>query len=169
MMARFPYPDYEDKAFAAAGKPTINVFKLLSYSPATVDHWCTIGNAHFTKVSLTKKLREFVILLSSAKFGSFYEWTHHVPLSAKFGITDAQREELLKAGKAKGVFSQEYWAANSAGMDPEEQVLLTFLEAVIDSGEIDEGVWQRTTAVFPPRAIMEIITMQVSNPRFWCV
>jgi alkylhydroperoxidase family enzyme len=163
-MARFPYPDYKDKAFTAAGKPTINIFKLLSYSPATVDDWCTIGNAHFTKVSLTKKLREFVILLSSAKFGSSYEWTHHVPLSAKFGITDAQREELLKAGKSKGFFSQEYWATNKADIGPDEQVLLTFLEAVIDSGEVDEETWQRTTAIFPPRAIIEVITMQASDP-----
>ena len=163
-MARFSYPAYEDKSFAAAGKPTINVFKLLSYSPATVDHWCTIGNAHFTRVSLSKKLRELVILLSAAKFGSTYEWTHHVPLSAKFGITDLQRGELLKAGKEKGYFSGTYWRNDSYGVGFEtkdEVVLLRFLEAVIDTGEVDEEAWQRTTEVFSPQAIVEIITIQV--------
>jgi alkylhydroperoxidase family enzyme len=161
-MARFPYPEWEDKNFAAAGKRTINVFKLLSYSPATVEQWTSIGNAHFTKISHTKKNRELIILLSSAKFGSIYEWTHHIPLSTKFGITDKQREELLSAGKVKGYFSERYWERNEASFNQEEQVLLTFLEVVIDSGEVDEATWQMTTRTFSERQIMEIITMQVS-------
>ena len=44
-MARLPYPAYEDKFFAAVGKPTINVLKLLSYSAGTIEQWSTIGNS----------------------------------------------------------------------------------------------------------------------------
>ncbi|KAF3933612.1 hypothetical protein ABW19_dt0208251 [Dactylella cylindrospora] len=161
-MARFPYPAWEDPFFAAAGKPTINVLKLLSYSSATIDQWSAIGNAQFSRFSLPRKLRELVILLSSAKFGSTYEWTHHIALSAKAGVTDKQREDLLEAGKVKGYFSQEYWANSAAGFNDREQVLLTFLEAVIDTGEVDEETWQRTTGQFSPREIVEVISMQVS-------
>ena len=162
-MARFPYPSWEDKNFTAVGKPTINVLKLLSYSSATVDYWCAIGNAQFTRLALAKKHRELVILLSSAKFGSTYEWTHHIPISAKFGVTDVQREDLLKAGKAKGYFSEEYWTRNVAEFDRKESLLLTFLEAVIDAGEVDEELWQKTSEVFSEREVVEIISVQVGT------
>jgi alkylhydroperoxidase family enzyme len=160
-MARFPYPSWEDKNFTAVGKPTINVLKLLSYSSATVDQWCAIGNAQFTRLALAKKNRELVILLSSAKFGSVYEWTHHIPISARFGVTDIQREELLKAGKTKGYFSEAYWMRNKAGFTQKERLLLTFLEAVVDVGEVDESVWEKTSEAFSKREIVEIISMQV--------
>jgi alkylhydroperoxidase family enzyme len=160
-MARFPYPAWEDKHFAAAGKPTINVLKLLSYSPATIEHWASIGNAQFARFELSKKLRELTILLSAAKFESDYEWRHHVPLSAKFGITDVQREEILKAGAVNGYFTEDYWTRNDPGFDQKEKVMLTFLEAVIDKGEVGEGIWQKTTEVFSKREIMEMISMQV--------
>lgn len=161
-MGRFPYPAWEDKAFAAAGKPTINVFKLLSYSPATVDLWTSIGSAHFTRVEFTKKERELIILLSAAKFRSYYEWTHHIPLSAKFGVTDEQREEIQRAAKVKGYFSDEYWKRNDAKFDKKEQVLLTFLEAILDFPEVDEATWQKAAETFSKRQIMEMLTMQVS-------
>ena len=161
-MARFPYPAWEDKHFKAVGKPTINVLKLLSYSPATIEKWADIGNAQFAQFALIKKHREIGILLSAAKFGSNYEWTHHIPLSAKFGVTDLQREEILKAGRVKGYFTEEYWTRNKPGFDQKEKVLLTFLEAVIDIGEVDEGTWQKTTGTFSKREIVELISMQVS-------
>jgi alkylhydroperoxidase family enzyme len=161
-MGRFPYPAWEDKNFAAAGKPTINVFKLLSYSPETVELWTSIGNAHFTRINFSKKDRELIILLSSAKFRSYYEWTHHIPLSTKFGVTDKQRNELRNAAKVKGYFSEVYWKENKANFDTKEQVLLTFLEAIIDFGEVDEATWQKATETFSKRQIMEMLTMQVS-------
>ncbi|EPS35286.1 hypothetical protein H072_11338 [Dactylellina haptotyla CBS 200.50] len=159
-MARLPYPDYEDKNFKAAGKPTINVFKLLSYSAGTVDLWTSIGNAHFTKITFSKKQRELIILLSSAKFGSYYEWTHHIPLSTKFGVTHEQREEMKRAAKVKGYFSDTYWKVNPASFDEQEQVILTFLEAVIDAPEVDEEIWQKATEKLSQRQIVELITMQ---------
>jgi hypothetical protein len=161
-MARFPYTEWTDKNFAKAGKPTINVFKLLSYSPATVELWTSIGYAHFTQLSLSKKNRELVVLLSAAKFKSSYEWIHHIPLSARLGVTDAHREELERAGKTKNYFSKEYWRKNKAKFEQKEIMLLTFLEAVLDTGEVDEQTWQNTIKTFSEREIAEILSLQVS-------
>lgn len=77
-------------------------------------------------------------------------------------MTDEQREELRKAAKVKGYFSEAYWKENNASFNRKEQVLLTFLEAVIDSGEVEESAWQKATEAFSKRQIMELLTMQVS-------
>lgn len=161
-MARLPYPPYEDKFFAAVGKPTINVMKMLSYSSATVEQWGTIGNAQFARLELSKKNREYVILLAAAKFGSSYEWDHHVPLSARFKITDEQREEIQKAGKTKGYFAGYDWTKNQAKFSGAEKVLLQYLEAVIDVGDVDDTLWEEVMDTFSKREIVEIISVQVS-------
>lgn len=162
-MGRLPYPPYEDKFFAAVGKPTINVMKMLSYSSATIEQWGTIGNAQFARLELSKKNREHVILLAAAKFHSSYEWDHHVPLSARFKITDRQREEIRKAGEGKGYFARYDWSTNEAEFSGSEEVLLRFVEAVIDAGEVDDALWARVKDTFSRREIVEMISVQVSN------
>ncbi|KXH31322.1 hypothetical protein CSAL01_03833 [Colletotrichum salicis] len=131
-MARLPYPDVK-------GTP-LNISKLLSHSPATVNHWSKIAGAHFKDLELSSKNRELVILLSTAKFRSTYEWMHHSAVSAKEGVTDAQREVIAQAGRQKGYFSGQGKLDSLAELfTQKEKVLLLFIEAVIDGpGVADE-------------------------------
>ena len=166
-MARFPYPDYENPAFKAVGKSTINILKLLSYSRSTVDAWGKIGNAHFTSLELPKKLRELVILFSTAKFNSAYEFRHHIPMSCKFGVTDTQRAELVKAAQKSDRNTKHFGMAfgqsdNTAVFDDREKLLLEFLEVVIDDGEVEEELWGRVVDKLSKREIVEILSMHVS-------
>lgn len=92
-----PYPDYHTPH--AKSHPTINIMKLFSYSAATVDHWAGLGNAQFKKLSLSTRDRELVIMLTTSKFDSTYEWTHHLPLSLLAGVTKQQQLALEASGK----------------------------------------------------------------------
>ena len=47
------------------------------------------------------------------------------------------------------------------GFNDKEKILLEFLEAVIDLGEVDEELWKQVTGVFSEREIVEIVSMQV--------
>jgi alkylhydroperoxidase family enzyme len=160
-MARLPYTDFKDKAFTAAGKPTINVMKMLGHSSSTIEHWAAIGAAQFAHFSLPKKLRELVILFTTAKFNSAYEFRHHIPLSSRFGVTDAQRDEFIKAGKTKEKWFSRQRYENGNGFAPKELLLLRFLEQIIDDGEVGEELWAETRETFSDREIVEILSMQV--------
>ncbi|KAJ9145342.1 hypothetical protein NKR23_g5381 [Pleurostoma richardsiae] len=99
-MARLPY----STSFPPEYTP-LNVFKLLSLNSTTFKFWAEIGSAQLKKVALPPRECELVILLTTAKFRSVYEWTHHIPIPANIGITDAQRDELSRAGVRKGYFA----------------------------------------------------------------
>jgi alkylhydroperoxidase family enzyme len=155
-MARLPYPDV-----ALKGIP-LNVLKLFSYSAATAEYWTKIGAAQFRHLALTNRNRELVILLSTSKFQSSYEWTHHITVSNNEGVTDAQRVVLAKAGNQKGYLLQQEKAGQIADLfTPQEKTLLVFLEAVIDEPKVGDDLWARAKAEFSDREIVEIITLQV--------
>ncbi|KAK1480222.1 beta-glucuronidase [Colletotrichum tamarilloi] len=152
-MARLPYPDVN-------GTP-LNISKLLAHSPATVNHWSKIAGAHFKDLELSSKNRELVILLSTAKFRSTYEWTHHSTVSAKEGVTDAQREVIAQAGRQKGYFSSQGKLKSLAELfTSKEKALLLFIEAVIDGPEVADELWTKAKTEFSDREVVEMITLQ---------
>ncbi|KAG7076082.1 beta-glucuronidase [Colletotrichum scovillei] len=152
-MARLPYPDVK-------GAP-LNISKLLAHSPATVNHWSKIAGAHFKDLELSSKNRELVILLSTAKFRSTYEWTHHSTVSAKEGVTDAQREVIVQAGRQKGYFSAQGKLESLAELfTSKEKALLLFIEAVIDGPEVADELWTKAKTEFSDREVVEMITLQ---------
>jgi alkylhydroperoxidase family enzyme len=155
-MARLPYPKYEYNS-----QPSINAIKLLAYSSTTVDHWTAVGTAHFRSLALSKKLRELVTLYLSAIFQSSYEWDHHVPLSAKAGVTEIQREVFKNVAN-----KDEDFFANGRGegaFEEREIAMLKFLEATVKGPEVSDKQWQETTKYFSSREIVELLSLQVSE------
>ncbi|KAF4842175.1 hypothetical protein CGCSCA4_v008920 [Colletotrichum siamense] len=152
-MARLPSPDPQAKG--------LNVLKQFAHAPATAKHWGSIGAAQFKNLELSNKNRELAILLSTAKFRSTYEFSHHVPVSTKEGVTDAQREVLIQAGKQKGFLAgQESSEKLKDLFTQKERALLVFLEAVIESPEVDDKVFAGAKAELSDREIVELITLQ---------
>ncbi|RAH65343.1 uncharacterized protein BO66DRAFT_443178 [Aspergillus aculeatinus CBS 121060] len=102
-MSRLPYPDYHTPH--AKSHPTLNIIKLLSHN----------------------RDRELVIMLTTAKFQSTYEWTHHVPVAR---VTRAQQSALAASSKR---FSYFIYGKHSpeAGFNPRDLALLTFVETII--------------------------------------
>lgn len=158
MMARLPYLDYTYQS-----RPTVNVVKLLAHCPATADHWTAIGTTHFRSLVLPKRLRELATLYLSAKFHSSYEWTHHIPLSAKAGVTDAQRTMLHE-----DAVKDEDFFANGRGegsFEERENSMLVFLEAVVKGPEVSDELWEKTRKHFNDGEIMELLSLQVRETK----
>lgn len=161
-MGRLPYPNFHSELDSPKHE-TLNVFKILSYSPATANHWITIGHAHFKHLSLPKRERELIILLSTAKFKSTYEWTHHIDISVKVGITEPQRGEIEAAGRCANYFCSGQFNA-SAGFSERDVILLSLLETIIEQPYVSDELWARAKPLFSNKEIVEIISMQVFQP-----
>ncbi|RAH84662.1 hypothetical protein BO86DRAFT_407602 [Aspergillus japonicus CBS 114.51] len=156
-MPRLPYTNYHTPH--AGPPPTLNIIKLLSHSTATVDHWTALGNAQFKHLSLAARDRELVILLTTAKFQSTYEWTHHVPVSLKAGVTRAQQSALEASSKTTNYFIDGKYSLEAA-FSPRDLVLLTFVETIIQQPEVGDELWERVKREFSEREIVEIISLQ---------
>lgn len=159
-MARLPYPDYHTPH--AKSRSILNVMKLLSHSTATVNHWADVGNAQFKHLSLSPRDRELVIMLTTSKFNSAYEWTHHLPLSLKAGVTKKQQTALQASAKQKNYFIDGTYDPE-AEFGEKDLILLTFVESIIQQPEVSDELWERVKATFSDREIVEIISLQVSG------
>ncbi|KAJ3491477.1 hypothetical protein NLG97_g5590 [Lecanicillium saksenae] len=157
-MGRLPYPNFHSELDSPKHE-TLNVFKILSYNPATVNQWVSIGHAHFKDFSLSKRERELLILLSTAKFKSTYEWTHHARVSNKFGISDRQKHEIEAAGRGTRYFPNGLFDP-AAGFSERDVTLLSLLETIIEHPYVDDGLWAKARKTFSEREIVEIISVQ---------
>ncbi|GAA84052.1 hypothetical protein AKAW_02167 [Aspergillus luchuensis IFO 4308] len=157
-MARLPYP--EPPKQHAKSHPTLNIMKLLSYSTATVEHWAGLGNAQFKHLLLSARHRELVIMLTTSKFNSTYEWTHHTPVSLKAGVTEQQQAALKASAKEKDFFIDRKFDNGAVGFSEKDLILLSFVETIIQQPEVSDELWKSVKGQFSDREIVEIITLQ---------
>jgi AhpD family alkylhydroperoxidase len=123
---------------------------MMAHSPSTLPHLLTLGTAVFRETSVSPHLRELVCLLVAQRLSCEYQWKQHVPVAKANGVTKNQITALLA-----GSISGEDWSV-------EEKALLSFLDQVIGSPEVDEGVFEEARNYFSDQVLVEVVTMQVS-------
>lgn len=100
-------------------------------------------------------------LYLAARFGSSYEWDHHVPLSAKVGVNDFQRGMLHEdAVKDEDIFVN---GRGEGGFEEQDNAMLTFLKAVVKGPEVSEELWEKTRKNFNDREIVELLSLLVGQ------
>jgi 4-carboxymuconolactone decarboxylase len=94
-MPLIPYVD-ESKAseqvreLLARSPVKLNVHRMVANSEAAFRQFLRLGNALLTKAKLDPKLRELAVLRTAKVSRSIYEWTQHVPIAKRAGVTDEQ-------------------------------------------------------------------------------
>ena len=136
--------------------------------PLTSHSWAAVGTSHYRSLVLPKKLREIAILYCGAKFGSSYEFEHHIIVSADI-LTDAQRSLLKTAATDPGFFETARQKGDKLGdweveglFDERERVLLRFLETTTNGPVVEEGLWGEMKRQFSEREIVEVMSLQAS-------
>ncbi|KAJ1324187.1 hypothetical protein MN608_10247 [Microdochium nivale] len=173
-MARIPYPPPGPKPAANDGKPRpppLNVAKIMSHSTGTAPHWAGVAVSHYTSLALEAGLRELAILLTAAKLGSVYEFTHHAHMSANFGVTTAQhkwiwgvagwgRDKPDDKAKDKGAVLAGVQAAVDEGLFTDKQaVLLALVENIVETRDVGEVLWKRARAYFGERELVDVCSV----------
>ena len=179
-MARVPYldlkdlpPEHQDLLARRA-----NIYRALAHSPNGLRAFSTLGGFIRFKSKLDPRLRELAILMVGYLTRSPYEWSHHVEIGRRFGVSDTDIRALMDeaAGRpsdleplAKTVLkaasemtrdlavSDATFAELRAGLDNERivdlVVTVAFYNAVVRvlaSLQIDvEGDYQRYLDEFP--------------------
>lgn len=70
----------------AAGRPVLNIFKVMAQCPKVGMDCLRLGNSILTKGSLDPQLRELAILRVGALAKANYEWTQHVRVGLRVGL-----------------------------------------------------------------------------------
>ena len=100
-MARVPYLDLEDlppeHQDLLAHKA--NIFRALAHSPNGLRAFTTLGGFIRFKSRLDPRLRELAILMVGYLTRAPYEWSHHVEIGKKFGVSDGDIRALISTAE----------------------------------------------------------------------
>jgi alkylhydroperoxidase family enzyme len=148
-----PY-DREVEAQLAAmmpvGRPPIALFRMFARNLPMTRAMHGWGRYELGRdLTLGMREREIVIDRTSARCGCEYEWgVHALTFADRVGLTAAQLTSLVHGGPA-----------DSCWTDERERLLLRAVDALHDSGDIDDTLWAGLAAVFAEPQLLDLVLL----------
>jgi alkylhydroperoxidase family enzyme len=128
-----------------ARRPLINIFRTLLTHPAAAKAFLVWGGYILSRKStLPPREREIVILRTGFLCRSGYEWTQHVPIGRRAGLTDDEIIRIKIGADAPG------WSAADAA-------LLRATDDLHREQFITEPVWAELSQHFEERQRMDMV------------
>lgn len=116
-------------AMIESGRPVLNIFRTMAVKPLALQRFLAWGSYILSKQnSLAARERELVILRTGWNCRSGYEWTQHVPIGQRAGLSDDEIARIKAGPDADG------WSAADAAM-------LRAVDDLIGDFFISEAVW----------------------------
>jgi alkylhydroperoxidase family enzyme len=102
-MARVPYLDQQDLAPEHRDllARSVNIVRALANSPNGLRAFHGLAEFIRFKSRLDPRLRELAILMVGYLARSPYEWSHHVEIGRRFGVTDADIRALMEEAEGR--------------------------------------------------------------------
>jgi alkylhydroperoxidase family enzyme len=158
----WPYPDHElrvapvapeDRSeetaellqnlkFSADG-PDPNIFSTLAHHPRLLKRWSAFGSTLLYRSEITARERELLILRTAWHCKAHYEWSYHVPLGLRLGLTEADIARLTEGPAAEG------WT-------PTDAALLQAADELHHDAVISDATWEVLAAHYSPAQLVEI-------------
>ena len=107
-----------------------------------LDYWVTSKS----KMGLTVREQELVILRMAVLYRSEYVWKHHVKVGREFGINDAELDAIRQG-------SYTAFAAER------ERAFLELTDAFVNDRSLAPKLWNRTRCVLGSRDFIDLISL----------
>lgn len=125
--------------------PLINIFRTMLVHPVAAKAFLAWGSYILSRKStLPPREREIVILRTGFLCRSGYEWTQHVPIGKRAGLTDDEIARIKIGAAAQG------WSAADAA-------LLRAADDLHREQFVTEPVWAELTRHFSERQRMDVV------------
>jgi len=126
------------------GGPPLKLFRVLAHNPRVLTR--IKGGGLLDKGSISLREREIVILRTTARRGSEYEWGVHVHFfAAKAGFTPEQ----IAATRGNG---SEAWS------EP-DRLLIALVDSLIDGNAVADALWARAATAWSAAQLLEIVVL----------
>ncbi|MGE5320411.1 MAG: carboxymuconolactone decarboxylase family protein [Hyphomicrobiaceae bacterium] len=123
-----------------------NVLGILMQNQETLgpflDYWVTSKS----KMGLTVREQELVILRMAVLYRSDYVWKHHVKVGREFGVDDAELDAIRQGSYT--VFTAE-----------RERAFLELTDAFVNDRSLSPELWNRTKGVLGSRDFIDLIAL----------
>ncbi len=153
-MARVPYVDREE--MNAEGKEIYDrirrdrnadkvgfQFRALLHSPQAAGFLTSMGAELRFRSALPESLKEFAICVVSREWNSAIEWTAHVAMAAKAGVSAASLE-AIRTGNALSALTAD------------EQVITRFVHQLLRDKNVTDDVFAAAHKLLGTRGVVEL-------------
>ncbi len=130
----------------ARGGRILNLFKVMANSPEVGRAFLKLGNTILMKSSLDPRLREIAILRVGALAQATYEWTQHVPIARRVGVTQPQIDALAD------------WRSSLDRFNDQERAVLAYTDAVAEQIRVPGEIFGAVRAFLNDPQIVELTT-----------
>ena len=122
----------------------LNLYRVLAWAPAMLRAWTAFAWALRFETGVSRRLRELLILRSAQIAEIDYEWTHHLPMAIKEGISTNQITDLAH-WQGSGCFSEQ------------ERLILRLADEVTQGPGASLETMQALKRVFSNSEIVELL------------
>ena len=124
------------------GRP-LNIFGTLGHHPDMLRRWLVFATHVLSKNTLPERDRELLILRTGWNCRSRYEFSQHVVIGRRCGIS-AEEIERLKVGP-------------DGGWGDHDRLLLVAADQLHGSSMLDDATWTALTAVYSDEQVLDLI------------
>ncbi|ODT64525.1 carboxymuconolactone decarboxylase family protein [Phenylobacterium sp.] len=137
--------DEQKEILAPMGERVLNIFRTMVQAPKAAKGFLAWGNYVLSKKNdLPPREREIVILRIGYLCRSGYEWTQHVPIGQRAGLTDDE------VARIKG-------GAGAPGWSAADQALLRASDELHHDQFITDATWAALKAHFTDKQCMDVV------------
>ena len=148
-MARLPYIDPENASEEVQGLlgrlPDLGIFRMVAHAETGFRGFLRLGNSILQRQELPDRLRELAILRVARLSGATYEWTQHVAIARRTGVTDGQIEALERGSIEGPDFTRE------------EGEVLRFTTELVQRVRVSDETFKAMETTRSPREVVELI------------
>ena len=135
----------QQEIVAPMGERVINIFRTMIRAPKAAKGFLAWGNYVLSKKNdLPAREREIVILRIGFLCKSGYEWTQHVPIGIRAGLTEDE------VARIKG-------GSDAPGWSPSDQALLRASDELHHDQFITDATWAALKAHFSDKQCMDVV------------
>jgi alkylhydroperoxidase family enzyme len=122
------------------------LFRVLANSTTAFRPFVLLTGGLSTSTNLPADVREVVILHLAARRHVAYEWTEHVVLSARVGVTDEQRDAIEAGG-----------ALNPSLFTPGQRLAVAVADAIFGEPPLDPAAWAEAVEAWGTEGALELL------------
>jgi alkylhydroperoxidase family enzyme len=120
-----PIPPESEKRVKELGGDLMNLYRVIGHNPKLLAGWIEFAYSLRRDCTTSRVLRELMILRGAQICHSAYEWSQHLRMGRKAGVSERQIQDL------------QFWR-ESPNYSPPERAALAFMESMMACDTSDE-------------------------------
>lgn len=125
------------------GARILNLFRVVAHHPRMGREFLRLGNAILFHGDLSPRLRELAILRVGYLTGATYEWTQHVHIALRVGVSKEQIDDIGT------------WPDSSL-FDAQERAVLQYADEVVQTVKASDQAFSRLRDFLNERQVVEL-------------